>query len=178
MLATIALTVENYEKAIEHYVECLEIAKRLNYKYNYDVRIGLAQAYLYHGDVEEAKDVNHRLFVDLKEVDKNNRGTFFAEVYYNTACRYLILDDRELAGTIFIHAIEQFISCSLYGNRRDVGIARCQYQLGNISHEENTEEAIFYFSKAHETFVRCLGDKHIETKHCQEMLEKCQPYSR
>lgn len=50
MLGTIALTVENFEKAIEHYEECLEIAEGLNYKENYGVRIGLARAYLYHGD--------------------------------------------------------------------------------------------------------------------------------
>ena len=31
MIATIALTVENYEKAIKHYLECLEIANKLNY---------------------------------------------------------------------------------------------------------------------------------------------------
>lgn len=178
MLATIALTVEDYEKAIEHYIECLEIAKELNYKYNYDVRIGLARAYLYHGDINEAKDINYRLFVDLKEVDKDNRGTFFAEMYYNTACIHKNLGDRERAEEFFLHAIVQFKSCSLYGNRRDVGIARCQYQLGNILYEEKTEEAISDFSNAHKTFVKCLGDKHIETKRCREMLDKCKTYSR
>ena len=178
MLATIALTVEDYEKAIEHYVECLEIAKRLNYKYNYDVRIGLVRAYLYRGDIDEAKDVNHSILVDLKEVDKDNRGTFFAEVYYNTACINLIIGDRERAEKYFLHAIRQFVSCSLYGNRRDVGIARCQYQLGNMIYEEKTEEAISFFSKAHEALVECLGDKHIETKRCREMLDKCKTYSR
>lgn len=173
MLATIALTVEDYEKAIDHYENCLEIAKRLNFKCNYGVRIGLTRAYLCYGELKKAKSVNYRLFVDLKEVDKDNRGTYFAEMYYNTACRYLIEGNVEQAEKFFLHAITQFKSCSIYGNRRDVGIARCQFQLGNMMCEKKTEESKSYFIEAYKSFQECLGDKHIETIRCKEMLNKC-----
>ena len=173
VLGTIALTVENYEKAIEHYEECLEIAEELNYKENYGVRIGLARAYLYHGDVEKSKSINYRLYVDLKEVDRDNRGTYFAEMYYNTACRYLVQGNVEQAEKFFLHSIKQFKSCSIYGNRREVGIARCQYQLGIMLCEEKIEETTNYFSEAYKAFRECLGDKHIETIRCKEKLNKC-----
>lgn len=173
ILATIALTVEDYEMAIEHYEECMEIAKRLNYKACYGVRLGLARAYLYHGDIEKSKDINYHLYVDLKEVDRDNRGTYFAEMYYNTACRYLVLDNREQAEKFFLHAIVQFKSCSIYGNRRDVGIARCQNKLGYMLYEEKIEEATHNFSEAYKSFEKCLGDKHVETIRCKEMLDKC-----
>lgn len=176
MIATIALTLENYEKAIRHYSECLEIAKRLNYRKNYGVRNGLTRAYLYNGDVYKAKDSNYQLYVDLKEVEKDNRGTSFAEMYYNTACRYFVTNDKEQAEKFFLHAIVQFNSCSICGNRRDVGIARCRYQLGELFGDERREEAAIYYSQAYEDFKRCLGDEHIETKRCYEKLNEYKLY--
>jgi len=173
MLAMIALTVEDYEKAIEHYENCLKIAKRLNYKCNYSVRIGLTRAYLYYGEIKRAKAINYRLYVDLKEVDKDNRGTYFAEMYYNTACMYLIEGNMEQAEKFFLHAINQFMSCSIYGNRKEVGIARCLYQMGIIVCEEKIEDKTFFFSEAYKIFRKYLGDKHIETIRCKEKLNKC-----
>lgn len=173
MLGTIALTVEDYKSAILHYEECLEIAKGLNYKENYEVRIGLTRAYLYHGDIKKSKSINYHLYVDLKEVDRDNRGTYFAEIYYNTACGYLVQGNMEEADKYFSHAIEQFMSCSRYGNRKGVGIARCLYQLGNMSCEENVDKAISCLKVAHKSFQGYLGGKHIETIRCKEMLNKC-----
>lgn len=173
MLGTIALTVEDYKKAIEYYEMCLEIAKCLNYKENYGVRIGLTRAYLYHGDIEKSKSLNYCLYVDLKEVDRDNRGTYFAEMYYNTACMHLVQGNMDQAEKFFLHAIVQFKSCSVYGNRRDVGIARCQYQLGIMLCEEKMEEATKYFTEAYKAFCECLGDKHIETIRCKERLNRC-----
>lgn len=176
MIATIALTVENYEKAIKHYLECLEIANKLNYRKNYGIRNGLCRAYLYNGNIDEAKELNYQLYVDLKEVEKDNRGTSFAEMYYNTAYRYFMLNDKTQAEKFFLHAIFQFNSCSIYGNRRDVGIARCQYQLGELLGNDRKEECANYYCHAYETFNRCLGENHIETKRCYDKLNEFKTY--
>lgn len=79
----------------------------------------------------------------------------------------------EKAEKFFMHSIKQFKSCSIYGNRREVGIARCQYQLGIMLCEEKIEETTNYFSEAYKAFRECLGDKHIETIRCKEKLNKC-----
>lgn len=176
MIATIALTLEDYEKAIKHYNACLEIAKTLNYHKNYGIRNGLARAYLYNGDIDMSKELNYQLYIDLKEVDKDNRGTAFAEMYYNTACRYYVIKNREQAEKFFLHSISQFNSCSICGNRRDVGIARCQYQLGELFGEERAEKTAELYANAYETFKRCLGDEHVETQRCLEKLNMYRSY--
>ena len=116
------------------------------------------------------------MYVDLKEVEKDNRGTSFAEMYYNTAYRYFMLNDKTQAEKFFLHAIFQFNSCSIYGNRRDVGIARCQYQLGELLGNDRKEECANYYYHAYETFNRCLGENHIETKRCYDKLNEFKTY--
>jgi len=172
MLGAIAMAAEDYKQAASYYEKCLEIAQRLNYKKNYNIRIHLVRAYLYLGDIKRATDINYSLFVDLKEVDRDNRGTYMAEMYYNNACRYLFRENREQAQKFFQHAIAHFRSSSTNGNRKTVGIARCLYQLGVICCEENKEAAVVYFSEAYKSFQECLGDKHIETTRCKEKLDQ------
>lgn len=176
LVAMIALTTEDYEKAIQHYNECLEIAGKLGYRKNYGIRVGLARALLFNGDIEESNSINYQLYVDLKEVEKDNRGTSFAEMYYNTACRHCALGDKEQAEKFFLHAISQFNSCSIYGNQRSVGIARCKYQLGELIGSEQKERAASYYSQAYEEFSSCLGSEHIETRRCHEKLNKFKSY--
>ena len=113
--------------------------------------------------------------MDLKEVDRDNRGTYFAEMYYNIACRYLVQENMEQAEIYFLYAIEQFKTRSIYGygNRGEVGIARCQYQLGNMLWGQRMEDAKNYYCKALEIFKACLGNEHIETIRCKEMIGRC-----
>lgn len=176
MIGTIALTIGDYERAIFEYNLCLEIANELNLKSINGIRIGLGRAYILNGKLKEAGSLNYQLFCDLKEVDSDNRGTYFAEMYYNVALRYLMMEKFEQAEEYFLHSIEQFYNCSIVGNRRDVGIARSKYQIGKMKYDTSPKVSARYIQDAFETFEKCLGEKHSETIECREWLKKCEPY--
>ncbi len=173
MIATISLTIGEYEKAISEYLECLKIANLLDFKNNYDIRVGLARAYIHNGNIREALNFNYGLYQDLKEVDKDKRETYFAEMYYNEAYMFKREGNYEDAIRFFEHAVNQFNVCSVYGNRRDVGIARSKYQLGRIKIKYDVDEALKLAKQAYKIFKNCLGNEHKETIMCKELLNEC-----
>ena len=164
ILGSIALTQEKYDDAIREYKKCLEIADKLNYKKNYSIRIGLSRAYTYIGAYDEARELNSCLIEDLKQVEKEARGHSMAETYYNVGCYYFERKDVKNAEKFLQHSIKHFNACGIYGNRTNIGRARCECKLCEIymvgENNDNIEELL---KSAIKTFQDCLGDRHIDT---------------
>jgi serine/threonine protein kinase/tetratricopeptide (TPR) repeat protein len=174
MLGQIALIQKKYDIAVKEFDTSMTLADDFGIEKIYSTRILLARACALHGDIEQAKQYNKKILEDLEESDGYKKELYRAEVIYNTAIVYEEEGDFLLAIAYYKEADKSFdkVKSKNLLNHQLVGKARSLYRLSRskMEHSQEFENANLVLALAY--FNEVLGENHIETTKCRELLEE------